>query len=70
MPSRSSKAVGSAIPWLRIVDRQMAEKGYPEEDREKILFGWITVEACRLLNSLPPYPEFVQQLKDRHEKEP
>lgn len=61
---------GRLIGELRLIDDALAKKGYPEEDRAKILDGWLLLEGLRLVESDPPWEEFrasLPQGTERHE---
>lgn len=53
---------GRLIGALRLIDEALAAKGYPEEDRAKILDGWLLLEGIRLVESAPPWDEFRARL--------
>ncbi len=60
---------GRLIGELRLIDDALARKGYPEEDRAKILDGWLLLEGLRLVESAPPWDTFKLSLPqaERHE---
>ncbi len=61
---------GRLIGGLRLLDDALAKKGYPEEDRAKILDGWLLLEGLRLVESAPPWDVFKARLPqgpERHE---